>query len=105
MRATESYKQSNVAAGTYGPIILEGGEYQLAVHATTYGTIGLQQMMPDGSTFVALFGQPNTATPTTWVATLAADGILSYNIPPGTYQVVAAAGSGYTFAVTRVPLE
>jgi len=105
MRAQESYQQKAVAAGTYGPILLDGGQYQLAVHAATYGTIGLQQLLPDGSTYFALFGKPSTATPATQVATLAADGVLYYDLPPGTYQVVAATGSVYSFAVTRVPLE
>lgn len=106
MRSHESYGQKNVAAGTYGPIYLEGGQYQLAAHATWGGgNLALQQLLPDGSTFLGLFGQPNTATPTTYVATLTADGTLLFSLPPGTYQLVVTTATGSSFALTRVPTE
>ena len=106
MRPQESYKINNQGAGTYGPIILEGGQYQLAAHATWGGgNIALQQLLPDGTTFLALFGQPNSATPTTWAASLLADGTLTFNLPPGTYQLVVTTATALYAALTRVPLE
>ena len=106
MRAQESYQQANVAAGTCGPIILEGGRYQLSAHATWGGgNLKLQQLLPDGSTYFSLFGQPSTATPTTWVGTLTADGVLYFDLPPGTYQVVVTTATASYFNLTRVPLE
>ena len=107
MRSQESYRQSNVAAATFGPIILEGGCYQLSAKATWGGgNVILQQLMPDSATYVTLFGQPSSATPNTWVALLAADGVLTFPfLPPGTYQIVYATGTAGYFALTRVPLE
>jgi hypothetical protein len=47
--------------------------------------------MPDpAATAVDLFGQPSSATPNTWVASLAADGVLFYYLPPGSYNLVFA---------------
>ena len=107
MRAQESYRQSNVAAGTYGPFTLDGGSYQLALECTGTPAIALQQCMPNGSTFVALFGRPNTATPTTWIASGIASGvIITFDaLPPGTYQVVISTSTANFFALTRIPLE
>lgn len=107
MRAQESYKVSNKAAATFGPILLEGGCYQLSAKATWGGgNLILQQLLPDATTYVTLFGQPSSATPNTWVGNLAADGVLTFpSLPPGTYQLVYATGTALYAALTRVPLE
>ena len=108
MRAQESYKQSNVAAATFGPILLDGGCYQLAAKATWGGgNLILQQLLPDGVTYLTLWGKPQTsATPNTAVGSLTADGALIFeNLPPGSYQLVYATGTALYAALTRVPLE
>lgn len=106
MRAPESFKVTNSGAGTYGPYPLDGGQYQLAAHATWGGgNLALQQLLPDGVTFLPLFGQPNSAAPNTWVASITADGILTFNLPPGTYQLVVTTATALYAALTRVPLE
>jgi len=104
MRSQESFRQSNAAAGTFGPFTITGGRYQLSAEAT-FGSLAVQQLMPNG-TAVTLFGQPSSATPNTWVNALAANGVLTFlDLPPGQYQIVATAGSAYYTAFTRVPLE
>lgn len=107
MRSGEAYQQKNVAAGTYGPILIEGGTYQLAAKATWGGgNLALQQLLPDGTTYLALFGQPSSATPNTWVASLTADGVLTFsNLPPGTYQIVITTATASYVSLTRVPQE
>ena len=106
MRAQESYQVVNQAAATFGPFALEGGLYQLSAKGTWGGgNLALQQAMPDGTTFVALYGQPSSATPSTFVASLTADGVLYFELPPGTYQLVYTTGTAGYFALTRVPLE
>ena len=107
MRAQESYNQKDVAAGTYGPILLDGGRYRLSAKSTWGGgNLVLQQLLPDGSTFFTLFGRPSDATPTTWVGSLLADGVVDFlDLPPGTYQVVITTAIANYFSLTRVPLE
>lgn len=101
---TESFQLANKAAGSYPFTLQLGGQYQLAAHATwSAGSLTLQQLMPDGVSYVSLFGMPSNATPNTYVATLAADGVLYYTLPPGSYQLVFATGSALSAAVTSVP--
>lgn len=104
MYATESFKVSG-APGTFPVIVDCGGYYQLSAHAATWGTLKLQQILPDGVTTFDLFGQPSNATPNTWVVSLAADGVLYYWLPPGTYNIVFAAGTVLSAALTRVPVD
>lgn len=106
MRAAESYNLQNVDAATYGPIILTGGRYQLSAHATWGGgSLKLEQLLPDNTTYFALFGSPSSATPNTFVASLAADGVLYFDLPPGTYELVYATGTALYASLARVPLE
>lgn len=104
--ALESFQVKGVAPGTYTFSLLLGGYYAMSAHATTWGTLVLQMAMPDPApTFVSLFGQPSNATPQTNVANLAADGVLYFYLPPGTYQLVFAAGTVLYASVSQVPLE
>lgn len=107
MRATESYQQTNVAAGTFGPILLEGGDYRLSAHATWGGgNLIFQQLLPDGATFFTLFGRPSNATPNTWVGSLLADGVIDFlGLPAGTYQAVITTATGSSFNISRAPTE
>lgn len=102
----ESFQLANKAAATYPLTVLLGGYYQLAAKATWGGgSLKLQQIMPDLTTAVDLFGSPSSATPNTWVSTLAADGVLFYYLPPGAYNLVFATGSALYASLTRVPLD
>ncbi len=108
MRAQESFKINNQAAGTFGPYSLDGGVYQLSAHATWGGgNLILQQILPDGATALTLFGEPQTgATPATWVGSLLADGAVIFKyLPPGSYQLVSTTATAMYAALTRVPLE
>lgn len=108
MRSQESYQVVNKAAATFGPFALEGGCYQLSAHATWGGgNLILQEILPDGSTAITLFGEPQTgATPNTWVGSLLADGVVIFKyLPPGSYQLVYATGTALYASLVRVPLE
>lgn len=94
MRAQECFSSKNVAAATYGPYAVEGGYYQLANHATWGGgNAVLQQLMPDGVTWFTIS------------ASITADGVAYFYLPPGQYQIVITTATGSSFALTRVPLE
>lgn len=93
MRAGESYKQSNVGPGTYGPIFLTGGKYQFTLNCTGTPSAVLNKLGPDGVTYLPVG------------AALVLAGIATYDLPPGQYQVVISTSTANYFEVTRVPEE
>lgn len=104
MRAQESVSIVKAVAGTY-PFNVTGGRYRLAAIATWGGgNVQLSQYLPDGTTLLQLYGQPNTTTPTTWVDDLAANGILDFDLPPGQYALVFTTGTSLNATVTRIPI-
>lgn len=106
MRAQESFSGSNVAAGTYGPYPVTGGKYRFSIVCTGTPSATVEQLMPDGSTYVALFGRPNTATPGTFIGALVTSGsFIDVDIPPGTVEVVIATSTANYFSLSRLPLE
>lgn len=103
MRAQESFGANNAAPGTFGPYSLEGGTYEFALDCTGTPAAAVQKQMPNG-TWVAQFGRPNTATPTTFIASLVTvDKLVFQNLAPGQYRVVIATSTANFFALTRVP--
>lgn len=104
----ESFQKSNVAPGTFGPFNLLGGTYQLALSCTGTPACALQQRMPDAAAavYVALYGRPNTATPSTYINSLVTEDVITFpDLPPGEYQVVLSTSTANYFTLTRVPLE
>lgn len=94
MSQTESFQISNQGAGTYGPYFLIGGRYQFdAVGTWGGGNIVLNQLGPDGSTYLSV-SLPQTA-----------NGGQTIDIPGGTYQMVVTTATGVSAALTRIPLE
>lgn len=100
MRATEAFKLSNVAAGTYpvkpdgnGDAYLFGGEYQWSYRGTGAGTVDLQQLSTDGSTWEPMITQITVNTFATGAVKL----------PPGRYRVVIAGFTASYFNLVRVP--
>lgn len=88
----ESFKLSNVAAGTY-PFTLRGGFYWIEFNGTGAGTVDLQRVGPDGSTY--------TARITQIIATV---GQQSIALAPGSYQVVIVGFTANNFEVTRLAM-
>lgn len=84
----------NVSA-TQGPFTLRGGNYGITVHATFGGgSVTLQRLAPDGSTFVTV------------VTAFTADGFASANLPSGTYQIaIATATAVYVDVVSSVTTQ
>ena len=68
---------------------LDAGTFGLAIKATAYGTVTLQQLILDGNS-------PSN----TWVAVgaaIAADGYTVYQLPAGTYRLAMAGGVATLF--------
>lgn len=102
MRATEAFKLNNVAAATYpikpdgaGDAYLFGGRYEYTYRGTGSGTVDLQQLSPDGSTWEPVITQITAAT----YARNTVD------IPPGRYRVVISGFTANFFTLTRVPVS
>lgn len=92
MRGTDGIKLSNASA-TGAAATLQGGVYTLTAVATwTGGSATVEQLMPDG---------------TTWVATdltLSANGMADpIALPPGQYRIAIATATVVYAAVSRIP--
>src|SRR5678816_786531 len=79
---------SNIAATTAAFTLSGGGMYGITVKASTYGTVGLQMLGPDDTTWLAVPVQ-NGATGAIAV-TFGADGYGTCYLPPGQYRWVIA---------------
>jgi hypothetical protein len=74
----EVFSFSNIAA-TPASFVLRGGNYGLTVSATFGGgSVTLQRLSPDGSTYVTV------------ITALTAAGYASANLPNGTYRLLIA---------------
>jgi hypothetical protein len=93
MRATDSHSISNASASS-DPFYVYGGHYQFTAVATWGGgTVKLQQLGPDGSTYL------DTGL------SLTANGIDQDILAPGTYKINVATATGVYANLTRVPWD
>ena len=76
-RIDENQKFSNINATT-AVFNLDGGKYCVDVIASTFGTVTLQRLGPDGSTYL------------TALTAFAANGTANADLPPGQYKVALA---------------
>lgn len=82
--------QGNTA--TIGPFTLLGGKYALTSQSSGTNSVQLNICCPDGSTFVAASATAQTAA------------LATYDLPPGTYNIVA--GAAYSLgqgSLVRIP--
>jgi len=88
MRAQESNLYAVATAINSNPFTLLGGKYHVAVTASNYGTVKLQRLGPDGSTYLDLTGQFNNTTTEVdlVIGTFAANGSKALDLAPGTYR-------------------
>jgi hypothetical protein len=91
---TDGFNIANQGPGTYkSKVALKGGTYALQVVATFGGgNVKLQNMGPDGVTFIDI---PNT--------TLSANGFVIVTIPAGIYQIVVTTATAVYAALQGVP--
>lgn len=84
--------QSNIAPSTTAAFNLRGGSYWLETKSTGTGTIDLQRLGPDGTTWTA------RATQITATA-----GQQTLSLPPGSYRWVVATFTANYLEITRIP--
>lgn len=89
--ATDTVKFSNIAATT-ALFTLRGGRYAIMGAATGAGTMGLQMLMPDGTSMIAVHTAFNTIT-----------GLIVVELPPGQYQFVIATFTAVFATICRIP--
>jgi hypothetical protein len=94
--AVDSKEFSNISATT-AAFTLQGGYYMVAAVATwSSGSVELQALGPDQSTYLSL--------PT--ALKLTANGMIAGYLPPGTYKfVVVATVSGLYVSATGIPIS
>jgi hypothetical protein len=89
MRAFENVAFKNISA-TPATFTLRGGNYLVEVTGT-FGTVTLNRLSMDGSTWVAC------------LTAFSANGVQLANLGPGSYQL-ALAGAGAVYAeISRIP--
>jgi hypothetical protein len=76
-QAADAHSESNIAATT-ATFFLKGGTYQMSVVGATFGTVTLQRLGPDGSTYL------------TAATAVAANGIANVTLARGTYRLAIA---------------
>jgi hypothetical protein len=89
--STDAVSFSNISATT-AAFSLRGGRYAVMANATGSGTMGLQMLSPDGSTFVAVH-----------TAFAAVTGFATVDLPPGTYKFVLATFTAVYASICRIP--
>lgn len=95
MRAQESVLFSNIAANTAG-FLLQGGLYRAAAIATFGGgSVKLQMLGPDATTYLSVEAATDFSAAGTAVAYL----------PPGRYRFTIATATAVYASVVRVPFD
>lgn len=79
---------SNISATTAAFTLTGGGLFAVSVKASTYGTVALQMLGPDDTTWLAVPTQ-NGATGA-YATTFAADGVGLVYLSPGQYRFALA---------------
>ncbi len=89
--STEVVKFSNIGATT-AAFTLRGGKYAVAANATGAGTMGLQILGADGSTFIPVF-----------TAFAVVTGYAVIDLPPGSYNFLVSGFTAVFATICRVP--
>lgn len=120
MRAGESFKWLNLAAGTYDNsnasgrqnaagvagkgFVLQGGDYFLDLICTGSPTLALNILGPDGVTWTTVLPTANSVGFAGTPAAVTAAGLYRYfELPPGVYEIVVGTSTANYVALTRIP--
>jgi hypothetical protein len=83
---------SNIAPSTTATFTLRGGSYWIETKSTGAGTIDLQKLGPDGTTYTGRITQ-----------IVAVAGQQTISLPPGSYRVVITGFTANYVEITRIP--
>ena len=87
---SDDWKNFQNIASTTAAFNLDGGKYCYAVKASTYGTVTLQILLPDGATWATAPAPDGSGTATVVTPVIAADGAITIDLPPGIYRIAIA---------------
>lgn len=107
---TDGYQARNISANT-AAFVLAGGRYGVSVIGTSFGTVKLQMLALDGSTWIDLKAPYEKADGTGGteddlvIGTFGANGYKVFDLAPGKYRLTISSTTGVYAAITRVPLS
>lgn len=83
-----------------------GGSHLLSVKATGYGSVELQVLGPDGTTWLPIQNMQYNGSIDTFVtvASFTADGARVQFLPPGTYRWNITTATSVSASVVRIPI-
>lgn len=80
-----------------GPFTLKGGRYMVGCIGTGFGTVTLQALLPDGTSYS---GVPNIAGS---VSAYSANGWQTFDLAPGQYKIVIVTATAVKVQASSVP--
>lgn len=89
LTTNETQSFSNISATT-AAFALRGGLYGVECKGTGYGTVTLQRLAADASTYI------------TALTAFAADGFATVTLPPGTYKVAVASATAVYVDIVEI---
>lgn len=107
MRALNGVLFKNVASSQQFSLQEDAGDYLVEVIATGFGTVELQKLGPDGSTYISLKAPFNNAGTEAdlVIGSFAANGAKVLRLPPGSYQFTVTTASAVYARISRIPGE
>ena len=114
MRAGDAFHWTNVAAGTLqypddnhpqltGPLVLQGGIYEVEIDCTGTPALTVAKLGPDGVTWTNRYITPDAAQGTPAASLVASGASGKLVLPPGNYRVAVATSTANYVSLTRVP--
>lgn len=101
---------ANASADVTGLTVGIGGRYLMEVSGSNFGSVALQKLASDGSTYVdieAVYeeadGTGGTAV-THSLVTFTANGAQLVDLPPGAYKLAISSATAVYAVLTRIPL-
>jgi hypothetical protein len=98
--AVDGQEFSNISANT-AVFTLKGGFYLISAIGTGFGSVELQALGPDQSTFLSM----PAAYPVATALKLTSNGSISGYLPPGQYKFVITTATAVYCSVTGVPIS
>lgn len=112
MRSQEAVVLASNASATVTGLSLAGGRYLIEVVGSSFGTVELKKLGPDGSTYLSINAVYEKADGTGGTAVLHAQTLFSANgaqvvdLPPGgSYELAITSTTAVYATATRIPLE
>lgn len=109
MRAPENYHYTQSLTGNGTAFAINfGGVFQVSVVATfSGGTVELQVLGPDGSTWLSIYDTFNNAGTEAdlIVGKFSANGAKNLSLAPGQYRYVLTTATALSANISRVPYE